>query len=190
MLRNIRLYGTLEKLAGRKDFRFDCDTQQQLFAGLLAQCPKLAIPLRQMKTVHMAWAETEDQKEPKACEQGFRFSNRANYIHMCPSTEGAWPYVIVAIIAIVVSYAIVRLTMPHMSSNQSAGSRSTMFNGPVNSTEQGNPIPIIYGKCTLVGSQIIASDEDYYNMLGTQVVSTAEPDIGEIDYYGFIGEIR
>jgi predicted phage tail protein len=55
--------------------------------------------------------------------------------------------------------------MPHMGNNQGQGSRSTMFNGPVNPTEQGNPIPILCGKKVLFGAQVIAADEEYVNLV-------------------------
>jgi len=163
MIRDIRVYGTLEKVAGRKAFRFDCDNQHQLFAGLKAQYPELEMTLRQLKTFSIVSTESDEEKDPKVIEDGFSFSDKSKVIHICPSTEGAWWYVIVLIASIVISYAITRLTMPSMNHSSSGGSRSTMFNGPVTQTDQGGPIPIIYGKKVLTGSTLIAADEDYYN---------------------------
>ena len=165
MIRKIRLYGTLEKVAGQKDFEFACDNQHQLFAGLRALCPQLDITMRQLKTFSICWTETEEEKNPKLVENGFRFSDRAKVLHISPSVEGAWWYVFVLIAAMVISYAIMRLTMPHMGNNQGQGTRSTMFNGPVNPTEQGNPIPKLCGKKVLFGAQVIAADEDYVNLV-------------------------
>jgi predicted phage tail protein len=160
------LYGSLEKIAGRKDFRFDCDNQHQLFAGLRAQCPALDIPMRQMQTFSLVSTKTEEEVEPRQIEDGFNFGNDEKVIHIAPSTEGAWWYVLYFIIIAVISYAITRLTMPHMGGgNNAAGSRSTMFNGTVTQTDQGGPIQIPYGKKVLVGSQLIAADEDYFNLV-------------------------
>ena len=165
MIRNVRLYGSLEKAAGRKDFKFGCNTQAELFNGLKVICPSLNMHLRQGKQVYIFWTETLEQEKAKTVESGFRFSDKARYLHVCTGTEGAYaaiPYLIEALVAIVVSYVIVKLTMPSMKQNNNS-SRSTMFNGPVNATEQGNPIPIICGKKLLVGSQIISAAEQYYN---------------------------
>lgn len=166
MIRDIKLYGTLEKIAGQKSYRFDCDNQTQLFAGLRAQCPELDVPMRSMQTFSLVATESHEETNPTQIQDGFRFSNKAKVIHVAPSTEGAWWYVIWFLVIAIVSYAITRLTMPHLGGNNNAGgSRSTMFNGPTNATDQGGPIPIIYGKKVLVGSTIIAVDEDYSNLV-------------------------
>jgi predicted phage tail protein len=166
MIRNIRLYGSLAKVAKQNEFRFDCDNQHQLFAGLKAMCPELDLTLRQLKTFSIVSTESDDEVEPKTVYENFQFGKNAKYIHVCPSTEGAWWYVFIAIAMAVLSYAVTRLTMPDTNHNNGAGSgRSTMFNGPTNQTDQGGPIPIIYGKKVLVGSTIIAADADYYNTI-------------------------
>lgn len=191
MLRTIKLYGSLEKLTGKSEFVFNCDNQKQLLSGLKCVFPETKKYLREHRTLHMAWGESGDDKNLRPVEQDFQFSNKAKLIHLCAATEGAYfaiPYIIAAVVAVVVSYVITRLMMPSTSNNQQS-SRSTMFNGPVNTTDQGNPIPIIYGKCVMVGSQIIATDEDYYNMLGTQISSIYTPDKWGTDYSGDLGAI-
>lgn len=163
MVRDIKLYGSLAKAADGKSFRFDCNNQHELLAGLKAQCPQLDMALRSTGSVSIVWTKDDEQVDPRNIEDGFRFSDEAKVIHISPATEGAWWYVIVIIASVVISYAVTRLTMPHNSNSNSGGGRSTMFNGAVNSTSQGGPIPIIYGKKVLVGSTIMGADEDYYN---------------------------
>jgi predicted phage tail protein len=164
VIRDIYLYGSLEKAAGQKHFRFDCANQHQLFSGLKSRCPALDMVLRQKRTFHIVATESPDDRNVKQLADGFSFGDKAKIIHISPSTEGAWWYAAELIIALVVSYVVVRLTMPRLDHNQH-GSRSTMFNGPVNSTDQGGPIPIVYGKKVLVGSTIISAAEEYYNLL-------------------------
>jgi predicted phage tail protein len=165
MIREIKLYGTLEKVAGVKSVRFDCDNQHQMFAGLKAMYPDLDMTFRTLKTFAVASTQSEDDTDPKPIQDGFNFSEKAKIIHLAASTEGAWLQLAYMVIAMVIAYVVVRLTMPHINQNNAGGSRSTMFNGPVNATDQGGPIPIIYGKKVLTGSTIMSADEDYYNTI-------------------------
>ncbi len=165
MIRNIRLHGSLAKAAGQDTFRLDVNTQHELFLALKAQGPRVDMALRKAGSVHIVQTGDDDQ-DPSAVEDGFRFSDKAKNLHVAASTEGAWNFVIYAVIALVVSFAVSKL-MTHLqtNSNGSGGAKDTMFNGPVNPTDQGGPIPIIYGKKVLVGAQVIASDEDYFNVV-------------------------
>jgi predicted phage tail protein len=165
VIRNIKLHGSLAKAAGVSDFRLDVNTQHELFLALKAQGPDVDMAMRRAGAVHIVQTGDNDEN-PAAVEDGFQFSSKAKNLHVAASTEGAWNFVIYAVIALVVSYVTTKL-MTHLqtNSNGSGGAKDTMFNGPANTTDQGGPIPIIYGKKVLVGSTIISSDEDYYNIV-------------------------
>jgi predicted phage tail protein len=40
---------------------------------------------------------------------------------------------------------------------------SYLFNGPVNTTEQGNPVPVLYGRL-IVGSQVVSASVCAYDL--------------------------
>jgi predicted phage tail protein len=49
-----------------------------------------------------------------------------------------------------------QMLFPQTIPNQGAAADNYAFSGPVNTTNQGNPVPILYGRLT-VGSQVISS---------------------------------
>lgn len=51
---------------------------------------------------------------------------------------------------------------------------SYYFNGAINTTSQGGPVPLIYGKC-LVGSQMIAASLTISQMMGSNSAVSAPP---------------
>src|SRR5689334_2527483 len=110
MIRDIKLYGTLAKVAEGKTFRFDCDNQHQLFAGLKSQCPALEMPFRQLRTFSIVSTKNDKDVDPVAIEDGFTFGANDKVLHITPSTEGAWWYVIYFAVIAVISYAVTRLT--------------------------------------------------------------------------------
>jgi predicted phage tail protein len=170
MLRTIKLYGSLEKVAGNSTLSFDCDNQQQLFAFFRSFSPAMNLAVRS-KLIGLVGSDENDENL-EGIRSGFSFGEKAKTIHVLPMTEGAqyvWAYiaeyVYQALIVAAVSYIVTRLTMSSINTNPNGpgGKRSTMFNGPVNSTDQGGAIPIICGKKYLVGSTIMAADETYSN---------------------------
>ena len=160
---------TVAKAAGEDSFNLDVDDQHQLFAALRARSTKIDMALRKLGSVALVETD-ENETKAEAIDDGFRFGDKAETIHVVPHTEGAIvgvPLIVWAIAAAVVVSIATSMLMAHMNTNPNGagGSKSTMFNGPVNSTDQGGPIPIVYGKRVLIGSTIIASDEDYVNIL-------------------------
>jgi predicted phage tail protein len=169
MIRTIKLYGALEKAASKSEYELNVDTQQQLWAALRSKSQKLDIALRRNKVCIAA--TDKDGNKAKAIHQGFSFSPAAEVLHIVAHTEGAavagiWLVVEMIAVAVVVSVVSSMLISTMTNKHSSGGQRSTMFNGPINSTEQGGPIPIVYGLKCLVGSTIISVDEDYYNTVG------------------------
>ena len=46
---------------------------------------------------------------------------------------------------------------------QGLDSASYLFNGPVNTTQQGNPVPILYGRL-IIGSQVVSASVQAYDI--------------------------
>ena len=49
------------------------------------------------------------------------------------------------------------------SRSQGLDSASYLFNGPVNTTQQGNPVPILYGRL-IIGSQVVSASVQAYDI--------------------------
>jgi predicted phage tail protein len=165
MIRTIVLTETLAKAAGARELRLNVDNPQQLLGALRCYNTPLNMALRQQEVGLVA--SDEDDTNLRGLRDGFQFGNANTRIHVVTPTDGAWWFVIIAVVMMVVSYAVTRLTMSSMQTNANGpgGPKSTMFNGPVNSTDQGGAIPKVFGKKFLVGTEVIASDESYTNIL-------------------------
>lgn len=172
MKRNVHLHGSLEKAAGQEVYRFDCDDQRLMFAGLRAASPALDIALRKAREVKLVGIDASDQRA-NPIDAGFQFDSSIEDIHIIPAIEGKFAVGALGVVemiaaAVAVSY-VTTLLMPKLSAgtNGAGGAKSTMFNGAINTTDQGGPIPIVYGKKTLVGSVVISVDVDFFNTLLT-----------------------
>lgn len=170
MIRKIHLYGSLAKAAGEDSFEYDVDTQPQLFAMLRRRSPALDMELRRAGQVVICTPDA-DRKTATCVGQGFNFGKREE-LHIATHTDGGYfaiPYLVTALIAVVVAVAVAYIGAALMSKNNPngpGGPKSTMFNGPVNNSDQGGGIQIVYGRKVLVGSTVISVAEDYVNMVG------------------------
>jgi predicted phage tail protein len=169
MIRTIFVHGSLRKANNkRRSFMLNVDNQNQLFAAMRARSAELNLALRKHDLLAI-WTTDEAGEDVQPIAQGFNFGT-APIIHICPHTEGAYgseAILIWAVVAAVVISVATTMLMSHMNtnSNGSGGGKSTMFNGITNTTDQGGAIPIPYGKRLIIGSTIIASDEDYVNLI-------------------------
>jgi predicted phage tail protein len=167
MLRKIFIHGSLKKASHISEMTLDVDQQNQLFAALRARSTRLDLALRKHREIAI-WTTDIYGENAEPVEQGFNFG-KAPHIHICPHTEGSAfiPLVVWAVVAAVVVSVATSMLMAHTTSgaNGAGGSKSTMFNGIQNGTDQGGAIPIVQGKRVLVGSTIIASAEDYVNLI-------------------------
>jgi predicted phage tail protein len=166
MLRQFQLSGSLAKAAGTETFNFDVDNQNQLLAALRAQNQKLDMAMRNRQIAIVA--TDKEHGNATLIKEGFTFGEAKTFIVGVP-TEGAADGGVLEVMAVaalvlgVAAIAIQMLTKVKTNTNGSGGARSTMFNGAVNTVDQGGAIPIVYGKKVLVGSQIIAVGEKYFN---------------------------
>lgn len=165
MIRTIVLHSKLAKAAGVEELHLDVNNPQQLMGALRCQSVALNMALRQQPVGLVA--SDEDDSNPRGIHEGFEFGEKNKRIHVVTDTDGSWWYAIVFVIAAIASYAVSRLTMSSMNTNPNGpgGPKSTMFNGPVNTTDEGGAIPQVFGTKFLVGTEIIASDEEYSNLL-------------------------
>jgi len=178
MKREIHLYGSLAKITDKSVYTLDCDDQKMLFASLRSLSPKMNYALRKVEQVKIIGTNKEKNKV-EGLDSDFTFGDTVEEIHIVPDTTGdaqaaiaafsitnPWAEVAIYVaVAVATAYITAALTM-HLSpgNNGAGGAKSTMFNGPINSTDQGGPIPIIYGTKVLTGSTIIAADVTYINV--------------------------
>lgn len=167
MIRNIKLYGGLKKATEHPEFRCDVDTPQHLLAALRGQSQSLDMAVRSGALAVVGTNSTGDTVE---LDQGFNYGKDVDTLHIVQHSEGSYGSEVliaieVAVIVTAASIIITRLLTKSLNTNPngSGGAKSTMFNGAVNSTDQGGPIPQVYGKKVLVGTTIIAADEDSFN---------------------------
>jgi predicted phage tail protein len=159
MIRNIHLHGNLGKVAGHEVLKYDADNIPMLVAALRSFSPKLDYELRTSKLKVVGGYGTDTIED---FGEGFGFGKNTD-IHVIPNTCGAWNIVISIVIEIIIAIVAAHLAAK-IDTKNGPGQRTTIFSGPVNSTAQGGPIPIVYGKKVLVGSTIISTAIEYYNV--------------------------
>ncbi len=169
-VRNIHLHGDLGKFG--ELHVFNADNLQHLYAGLKARDPKLDYYLRTNKVKVIGGVGDNIDRD---FGEGLNFG-AATDIHVVPSTEGAffipaiyaayglWAAVAAVAVEVTIAYVALKMAAKMQTNGNGPGQRSNIFSGPVNSTAQGGPIPIIYGKKVLVGSTIISSALQYNNV--------------------------
>lgn len=76
------------------------------------------------------------------------------------------PYLVPMGISLMIGGLIEMLSpRPKSSNNTSEDGTSYYFNGPVNTTAQGVPVPLVYGRC-LVGSQAVSASVTIDQLMG------------------------
>ncbi len=206
-MREVKLYGHLGKTFG-KVFRFDVKTVAEAIAALKANLEGFeAYLLKHSKPGYHIFVDKRNLGEkdlPELCGKGT--------IKIIPAVAGAkrggvLQTIIGAIMVIVGTFVpgmqwmiqpgialmaggIVQMLVrpPGRSETEKPDNRpSYSFNGPVNTTTQGNPIPVCYGEL-VVGSQVASMGlaiEDIYIPpkveFGQNGIPTAGPTIGYID---------
>jgi len=173
MLRKVHLHGRLKKTAGREVFDFDCDDQSMLLAAIRNLSPEVDLALREVSKVKII-ASDSNAKKAEPVDGGFTFGDNVTDLHIIPHVVGDYSAAAMAIWEQVAIYVAVAVATSYVSamlapkmpsgSNGAGGLKSIMFNGPINSTDQGGPIPVVYGKKVLIGSTVIAVDIDYFRV--------------------------
>lgn len=120
----------------------------------------LTLPLRKFRTIHFI-------PVPRGADNGGTWMTIAGIalivvgviLSFIPFTSAVGPYVIMAGVSVLIGGVTMLLTRPPQSLKQEEkpGNRpSYLFNGPVNTYRQGNPVPVGYGML-LIGSQVISA---------------------------------
>lgn len=171
---NVYLYGHLADKYG-SEFKFKAKTVQEVLTALSCNFPDL------MQTISKAQAYSflvgKDGDKTTLNEDQIKTSLLWDDLHIVPYVGGAEgitiSMVIMAIVKAVISAAISMaisyliqsmMGTPEVSNYDSFDSQgkkaSFLFTGSVNRTEQGVPVPIIYGGPVLVGSVVVSSGID------------------------------
>jgi predicted phage tail protein len=183
MLRNVKLYGHLEEEFGR-DHQFDVSSPAETIRALAANYPKFLQKLKKGYYVFVKGETLESGRDLPVEELKMNFGK--DDFHLCPVIEGSksgWLNVILGVILIIVGVivsaysggagtpliqlgiglmisGIVQLLTPvpgpPPERNNPDERPSFVFTGPVNTSEQGGPIPICYGEF-IIGSTIISA---------------------------------
>lgn len=167
--RKVYLHGALAKKWGKQPFLVDADTTQLVMQGLFVQLgAKFKQTIKEGKW-HVLKGKPKAKNDLGPEEVQFKLGEKVMELHIMPAIEGAGAVfrVVLGVILVVggfvfgQSWAIqlgasmilggvaqLLAPKPQMSkpSDQAGQQASFMFNGTVNVTEQGGPVPIIYGR--------------------------------------------
>ena len=174
MLRTINFHRELKDELGIDKISLDVDNSQDLFLGLHCAFPAL----RDFMDRYPYIAVCALQVDPTTQKNIRNPFNDNKEIHLVPSIDGAFEAATITImgttytgmtamviyiaINIAISMALSAIAQslaskPDSSNGNAPDTPSFIFNGPVNVTSQGGPVPVAYGTC-LVGSTVIAAD--------------------------------
>lgn len=188
MLRTINLHNQLAVDGHLQILELDIDTPVMLMRGLRQLIEGFDERLYSLKSnISFVIGKTSRKRiksKPRLLnEEGLAYNlGKNDIIHVIPDLEGggfeiaAWilgvavtstsAIILGVIISIAISYALGAIAQslaskPDTSKGASRpdGAPSFIFNGPINVTEQGYAIPLVYGK-HLVGSIVISTDID------------------------------
>lgn len=177
MLRKVWLHGSLAERITKEPISIDADTPAILISGLKCNFPQFENELRKNKNI--AFVRTDaDGKPISVSEETWDMTlGKSTDIHIVPALEGGgfeiaalftWEGVASAALAMLKNVAISWVLgsiaqkvapKPDTSINQKGPvdqRPSFLFNGPVNVTAPGYPVPLVYGQHR-VGSVVISA---------------------------------
>lgn len=181
MEREVYLSGALAKKYGSAPIKVCGETTLLVMQGLFCRLgPKFKQMVREGK-FHIFKGKREDNKDMGEDEVGFKLG-RTKVLHLVPVIEGASAIarVIVGVVLLVVGYffpvlapyttpmglslilgGVAEMLTPKPKLNsptQQAGQNpSFIFNGTVNVTEQGGPVPVILGRVRRASSVVLSA---------------------------------
>lgn len=178
--RAVYLYGSLAKKYGKEPILINADTTLLVIQGLICKLgPKLKNLIREGK-FHIFKNKTKTD-DMGADEVNFTLGNTQE-LHLIPVVEGASAVarIIIGVVLLVVGYffpvlapyttpmgvslilgGAIELLAPHPNVNrpseQAGQNPSFIFNGTVNVTEQGGPVPVILGRVRRANSVVLSA---------------------------------
>ena len=199
MKRNVFLYGVLADKYGSEPITVSVDNTSSLIFALQSKLGGFRTMLREYPDYFILLSDDDKENAPGKTSVGPTEFEYATEIHVLPNHEGSGIEVAVAVFgmtagsigAIVVNMAASMLLSMALgaiaqslapSKSTMAGSTgqerpeetpSTLYNGPQNVSEQGFPVPVIYG-IHMTGS-IVISAGTYTEQLLTTPAQAAPP---------------
>lgn len=192
MVRTICLHGSMASELGATPIRIDVDNVPDLMLALRSIYKGFRQYVRKVPELVFLVSE-KDQENPRPLAPEFigqRFDDQAEEVHVIPALEGAgiaiiataglsgWALVGAYAVNIMASMlismalgALIQAIAPSPStsagsSNQVAENSSFLFNGAINVTQQGGPVPLVYGDF-LVGSVVVSTEVNVDQLLST-----------------------
>ena len=185
MIRTIHFHSILADKAEVKTIDLDCDTPRAMISALMSQVKKFRALISEYPAMNLVASNSDKTYiEPIGPDEfEFTFSEKATDIHLLTDVEGSGAEMIAyfimemnmslamatAVTSIITNVAIsvvlgavsaALAPSPSTSGGNPADTRpSFLFNGAVNVTEQGYPVPLIYGIHTS-GSIVISAGVD------------------------------
>lgn len=197
MIRNVFFHGALAEKFGSAAIPLDVDTPAMLFRGLFALIPGFRETTIKYPNLYIV-KKNKDEVEPVSEKNVELTFGDYKEIHLAPETAGAGAEVAIAAIAeyfvvsnivatVIYIAATVAISMvigsivaalgpsPDTAKGQERPEErpSFLYNGAVNITDQGYPIPIVYGIHT-TGSVVISSGVEVVE-LGPAVTQITPP---------------
>lgn len=182
MLRKINLHGALAENGSIQVIDLDVDTTRMMFRGLCSVVDGFESRLRNVGTDIQVFTVNEESKtiDGVAPEALGMTLGKTKEVHITPAIEGGGFEIAIAmgmaagtmgyfVVGFVINMAISMVLgaissalapKPDTSNGAAEKKPSFMFNGPVNVTEQGYPVPLAYGLKVLTGSTVISVDAD------------------------------
>ena len=189
MIRDIQLYGNLAETYGYKTMSKDVDTTFDLVAALKSELKDFRSYLNEYPD-QMVILTDKDRKNPRSIQQSFNgneFGDAAE-IHIIPNHNGAGIEVAVSVFGMtnalgifvvntianmLISMALGSLAQALAPSPETQASEhdvqqqpSFLYNGTQNVTEQGFPVPVIYG-IHMTGSIVVGAGISLEQLLVT-----------------------
>ena len=158
----VHIHGILGKKYG-KIHKLAISRPKDLLFALEANNPDFFKDLSDLAKKNIHYTFVCDNKWLKCSEMSQ--SKKSKKIDFVPVILGAGPTLIIAIIALIIAIAsaiysyiqagkIQYPKIPAVASSVSAFSKSILFTSRENITEQGNPVPLVYGRLK-IGSYVI-----------------------------------
>jgi len=190
MIRTIKLFGELAKQTGVETLELDVDTPRMAILGLNALVPNFEETMRGLNCpINVVSINTLDKEKSKGYDKkAFQDDfEDADEICIVPDISGAgaetvaylimtYEFSYMAAVAITialnvaVAYALGSVASMLAPKPDTAGGSqradqkpSFIFNGPINVSKQGYPVPLVYGTC-LVGSIVMSSAVDVVDL--------------------------
>lgn len=185
-MRTVRLYGEMGRLFGRVHrVSLSSNTPREAFQFLLSSFPKMTAYLMNAQSRGIGFAIFIGKKNIPREELEFKANDDIRVAPIIlGSKQGGWLQIVLgAILVVVGAFAevfsagtstelvilgasmiaggVVQLLTPvpklRSSKDSAANTPSYYFNGPVNTTAQGHPVPVIYGGPMQVGSAVASA---------------------------------